>query len=253
MPKTSLDAIDRKILKYLIKNARMPFLEIARECGISGAAIHQRIRKLDDSGVILGSRLIVDPKMMGFDVCAHISITLKDPQLLKQTVEQLKEIPEIVEAHFITGSGNILVKLYCVDNEHLMRTIFDGILRIQGVSSTETQISLQEAFQRQVNIDFIEEKHPAENHPLSPHDGDPIGSPFFHACEGKGATRFVIISRKNPPGPDFPDLPGTRTTKSRHPAIYPENRPPPAKRRTCRHKRKAPRLKTGGAPRQTIV
>ncbi|MFQ6939614.1 MAG: Lrp/AsnC family transcriptional regulator [Alistipes finegoldii] len=80
MPKTSLDAIDRKILKYLIKNARMPFLEIARECGISGAAIHQRIRKLDDSGVILGSRLIVDPKMMGFDVCAHISITLKDPQ-----------------------------------------------------------------------------------------------------------------------------------------------------------------------------
>ena len=128
MPKTSLDAIDRKILKYLIKNARMPFLEIARECGISGAAIHQRIRKLDDSGVILGSRLIVDPKMMGFDVCAHI-----------------------------TGSGNILVKLYCVDNEHLMRTIFDGILRIQGVASTETQISLQEAFQRQVNIDFIEE------------------------------------------------------------------------------------------------
>ena len=107
--------------------------------------------------MILGSRLIVNPKMMGFDVCAHISITLKDPQLLKQTVEQLKEIPEIVEAHFITGSGNILVKLYCVDNEHLMRTIFDGILRIQGVSSTETQISLQEAFQRQVNIDFIEE------------------------------------------------------------------------------------------------
>ena len=112
MAKTALDAIDRKILKFLIKNARMPFLEIARECGISGAAIHQRIRKLDEAGVILGSRLIVDPKMMGFDVCAHINITLKDPQLLKQTVEHLKEIPEIVECHFITGSGNILVKLY---------------------------------------------------------------------------------------------------------------------------------------------
>ena len=118
MVKTSLDAIDRKILKYLIKNARMPFLEIARECGISGAAIHQRIRKLDEAGVILGSRLIVDPKMMGFDVCAHI---------------------------------------YCVDNEHLMRTIFDGILRIQGIATTETNISLQEVFQREVNIDFIEE------------------------------------------------------------------------------------------------
>ncbi|WP_295897988.1 Lrp/AsnC family transcriptional regulator [uncultured Alistipes sp.] len=157
MPKIALDAIDRKILKYLIKNARMPFLEIARECGISGAAIHQRIRKLDESGVILGSRLIVDPKMLGFDVCAHIGIIIKDPQQLMQTMEKLRDVPEIVECHFITGSYNILAKLYCLDNEHLMRTIFDGILRIPGVSTTETFISLQEAFQRQVNVDFIEE------------------------------------------------------------------------------------------------
>ena len=94
MAKTALDAIDRKILKYLIKNARMPFLEIARECGISGAAIHQRIRKLDEAGVILGSRLIVDPKVMGFDVCAYISIMLKDPQLQARTVEELKKVNE---------------------------------------------------------------------------------------------------------------------------------------------------------------
>lgn len=157
MPKITLDAIDRKILKFLIKNARMPFLEIARKCGISGAAIHQRIRKLDESGVILGSRLIVDPKMLGFDVCAHIGIIIKDPQQLMQTMEKLRDVPEIVECHFITGSYNILAKLYCLDNEHLMRTIFDGILRIPGVSTTETFISLQEAFQRQVNVDFIEE------------------------------------------------------------------------------------------------
>ena len=157
MAKTSLDAIDRKILKYLIKNARMPFLEIARECGISGAAIHQRIRKLDEAGVILGSRLIVDPKMMGFDVCAFVSITLKDPQLLQPMVDQLKKVPEIVECHFVTGKGNILAKLYCVDNEHLMRTLFNSILRLQGVATTETTISLQESFQRQVDVDFIEE------------------------------------------------------------------------------------------------
>ncbi len=157
MSKANLDAIDRRILKYLIANARMPFLEIARECGISGAAIHQRIRKLTDSGVILGSRLIVDPKVMGFDVCAYINITLKDPQMIKPTVERLKEISEIVECHFVTGGGNILVKLYCVDNEHLMQTIFEGILRIQGGAATETTISLDESFQRQVNIDFIEE------------------------------------------------------------------------------------------------
>lgn len=157
MSKTNLDAIDRKILKFLIKNARMPFLEIARECGISGAAIHQRIRKLDESGVILGSRLIVDPKTLGFDVCVYIGIRLQDPQYLDATVEKLKQIPEIVECHFITGTYNVFVKLYCLDNEHLMKTIFDGIVRIQGISTTQTYISLFEAFQRQVNVDFIEE------------------------------------------------------------------------------------------------
>ena len=124
MSKVTLDAIDRKILKYLIKNARMPFLEIARECGISGAAIHQRIRKLHDQGGDSGQPADRrSPKTMGFDVCAYINITLKDPQLLKPTVENLKEVPEIVECHFVTGKGNILVKLYCVDNEHLMQTI----------------------------------------------------------------------------------------------------------------------------------
>ena len=157
MSKASIDAIDRKILQHLIRNARMPFLEIARECGISGAAIHQRVKKLDEMGVILGSRLEVDPKKLGFDVCALIGIRVSDPSRYENTVETLKQIPEVVECHFITGKGNILVKLYCVDNEHLMRTIFNSILRIQGLATTETYISLQEVFQREVNIDFIDE------------------------------------------------------------------------------------------------
>ena len=156
MAKTALDAIDRKILKYLIKNARMPFLEIARECGISGAAIHQRIRKLDESGVILGSRLIVDPKMMGFDVCAHISITLKDPQLLTKTVEELKKVPEIVECHFITGEYNMMLKVYCLNNEHLMQILFEKILTIDGVLKTETFISLVQSFSRQIDVKYLE-------------------------------------------------------------------------------------------------
>ena len=94
----------------------MPFLEIARKCGISGAAnIHQRIKKLDESGVILGSRLVVDPKMLGFHVCAYIGIRLQDVSILMQTVDRLKQIPEIVECHFITGTYNLFVKLYRVD------------------------------------------------------------------------------------------------------------------------------------------
>lgn len=156
MKTINLDVIDRKILKFLIKNARMPFLEIARECGISGAAIHQRIHKLTDAGVIQGSYMVVEPKTLGFDVCAHITITLKDPQQLQETIDELQKVPEIVEAHFVSGKGNILVKLYCVDNEHLMRTIFDRVLRIQGIAATETNISLQEVFRRPIDLDYVE-------------------------------------------------------------------------------------------------
>lgn len=155
MSQVVIDAIDRKILKYLITNARMPFLEIARKCGISGAAIHQRIKKLNESGVILGSRLVVDPKILGFDVCAYIGIRLQDVSILMQTVDRLKQIPEIVECHFITGTYNLFVKLYCVDNEHLMTTLCDRILAIPGISTTQTYISLNEVFQRQIYVDCL--------------------------------------------------------------------------------------------------
>ena len=156
MAKTTLDATDKKILRFLIKNARTPFLEIARECGISGAAIHQRIRKLEDMGIIQGSRLVVAPKSLGFDVCALISIRVNDITRQQDTVEQLKHIPEIVECHYITGSYNLMVKLYCIDNEHLMRTIFDKILHVQGVSSTQTYMSLNESFQREIFVDCLD-------------------------------------------------------------------------------------------------
>ena len=157
MTKISIDNIDRKILIFLIKNARMPFLEIARECGISGAAIHQRVKKLEESGVISGSRLQVDPKALGYDVCAFIGIRISDPSMNYETVKLLKNIPEIVDCHFITGKYNILVKIYCFDNEHLMHTIFDHILKVPGIAQTETFISLSEAFDREVFVDGKQE------------------------------------------------------------------------------------------------
>ncbi|MFI3281537.1 MAG: Lrp/AsnC ligand binding domain-containing protein [Rikenellaceae bacterium] len=158
MAKTQLNDIDRKILRFLIKNARMPYLEIARECGISGAAIHQRIRKLEELNVIQGSRILVNPKALGFDVCAFIGITLKDPQLLLETMDKLMSIPEIVESHFVTGDYNILVKIYCTDNEHMMHTLFDNLLSIPGVASTQTSLSLKESFQRQIYLSFLGEE-----------------------------------------------------------------------------------------------
>ncbi|MBQ1981155.1 MAG: winged helix-turn-helix transcriptional regulator [Alistipes sp.] len=157
MVKTNLDATDRKILRFLIKNARTPFLEIARECGISGAAIHQRIKKLEELGVIQGSRLVVAPKSLGFDVCAFIMIRTSDITRQQDTVELLSKVPEVVECHYITGSYNLLIKVYCVDNEHLMRTIFDRILHVQGVASTQTYMSLNESFRREIQVDCFKE------------------------------------------------------------------------------------------------
>ncbi len=157
MPKASIDSIDRKILQYLVRNARMPFLEIARECGISGAAIHQRVKKLDEMGVILGSRLEVDPKSLGFDVCALVGIRISEPSMSDETVAALKSVPEIVECHFITGEYNMMMKIYCLDNEHLMHTLFDKILPIPGVIKTETFISLREVFSRQIDVRHLEQ------------------------------------------------------------------------------------------------
>lgn len=156
MAKYNIDAIDRKILSHLIKNARMPFLEIARECGISGAAIHQRVKKLEEAGIIIGSRLEVEPKALGFDVCAFVGVQLSQPELSESVIDMLNSIPEVVECHFITGRNTLLVKVYCQNNEHLMKILVNTIQKIQGVNQTETFISLDQTFSREVSVNEIE-------------------------------------------------------------------------------------------------
>ncbi len=155
MIRPDMDQTDRTILRLLMKNARMPYLEIARECGISGAAIHQRVKKLTDIGVIRGTRLIVDPKSLGFDVCTFIGIQLRDVSLHDSTIETLRGVPEVVECYFLTGKYNLFIKVYCHDNEHLMHTIFDKILTVPGITTTETFISLSETFSRQVSVEDV--------------------------------------------------------------------------------------------------
>ena len=145
-----IDSTDQKILSFLVKNARMPFLEIARECGVSGAAIHQRVKRLEANGVITGSRLLVKPQALGLNVCAFISISLSEANKYPEVVASLKKIPEIVECHFVTGKYAILIKVYCFDNDHLMEIILSTIQNIPYIQSTETMISLDEAIERQV-------------------------------------------------------------------------------------------------------
>ena len=147
-----MDEIDRKILGFLIKNARMPFLEIARECGVSGAAIHQRVKKLELNGVITGSRLLVKPQALGLNVCAYISVTLSEANKYPEVIAAFRAIPEIVECHFVTGRYSLLVKLYCYDKDHLMDILLNTIQKIPYVQSTETQISLDNEIERQVGV-----------------------------------------------------------------------------------------------------
>ena len=137
-----IDKTDQKILSFLVNNARMPYLEIARECGVSGAAIHQRVKKMEASGIITGSRLIVKPSTLGLNVCAFISVTLSEASKYPEVVAALKRIPEIVECHFVTGKAALLVKLYCFDNDHLMEVLLDTIQNIPFIQATDTMIAL---------------------------------------------------------------------------------------------------------------
>ena len=145
-----IDKTDQKILSFLVNNARMPYLEIARECGVSGAAIHQRVKKMEASGVITGSRLLVKPSTLGLNVCAFISVTLSENSKYPEVVASLKKIPEIVECHFVTGKAALLVKVYCFDNDHLMEILLKTIQNIPFIQATDTMIALDEAFERQI-------------------------------------------------------------------------------------------------------
>jgi len=150
MTNYQIDAIDQKILSFLVKNARMPYLEIARECGVSGAAIHQRVKKMETMGIITGSRLLVKPNALGLNVCAFVGVTLSQANSYSQVVEALKRVSEIVECHFITGEYALLIKVYCFNHDHLMNVLINTLQNIPGVGKTETWVSLEQTIDRQV-------------------------------------------------------------------------------------------------------
>ncbi len=152
-PFQQLDELDRKILKLITQNAKIPFLEIARECGVSGAAIHQRINRLHSIGVIKGSEYLLDPIAMGYKTCAFMGIFLKKASLFDEVVKLLEEIPEVVECHYTTGQYAIFIKIYAKSNEHLKRILHDRLQSIEGISSTETIISLDVTFKRQLPVE----------------------------------------------------------------------------------------------------
>ena len=151
MANFQLDSLDYKILQMPSVNARKPYLEIARECNVSGAAIHQRIQKLINMGVLKGSESLINPSSVGYDTCAYIGFFLKDPSQFDQVIEKLKTIPEVVECHITTGQYDMFIKLYAKNNNDLM-SIIHGKLQNLGLARTETLISFKEVFKRNIPV-----------------------------------------------------------------------------------------------------
>ena len=146
-----LDELDKKILRLIAADARIPFLEVARDCGVSGAAIHQRIQKLNALGVLKGSQFIIDPEKLGYETCAYIGLNLKDPETFDEVLEKLKEIPEVVECHYTTGNFDMFIKIYAINNHHLLTIIHDKLQPL-GLARSETLISFHTALDRQLPI-----------------------------------------------------------------------------------------------------
>lgn len=150
----SLDLLDKKILRLISGDARIPFLEVARSCNVSGAAIHQRIQKLTNLGILKGSQFIIDPEKVGYETCAYIGLYLQNPAKFDDVVEELRRIPEVVECHYTTGGFDMFIKIYARNNHHLLNVIHDKLQPL-GLSRSETIISFNAAINRQVPIDAL--------------------------------------------------------------------------------------------------
>ncbi len=162
-----LDALDKKILSLIADDARMPFLEVARVCNVSGAAIHQRIQKLTNLGILKGSRFIIDPEKIGYETCAYIGLFLKDPEKFDYVVEELKKMPEVVECHYTTGGFDMFIKIYALNNHHLLEIIHDKLQPL-GLSRSETIISFNAAINRQLPIIDVPEDDDEEEELAQP-------------------------------------------------------------------------------------
>ena len=147
----NLDSLDKKIIRMIAQDARVPFLEVARACNVSGASIHQRIQKLTAMGVLRGSQFIIDPEAIGYQTCAYMGLNLKDPEKFNTVVTALLKIPEVVECHYTTGDYDMFIKIYAYDNYHLLQIIHDKLQPL-GLARSETIISFGSAFERQLPV-----------------------------------------------------------------------------------------------------
>ena len=161
MARHNLDSLDRKILRLIAADARVPFLEVARSCNVSGVAIHQRIQKLTALGVLKGSQFIINPEKIGYEACAYVGLFLKDPSSFDEVVEKLRQIPEVTECHYTTGGYDMFIKIYAKNNHHLLDIIHDKLQPL-GLSRSETIVSFNAVIDRQLPMPGIDEENDNE-------------------------------------------------------------------------------------------
>jgi len=147
-----IDRLDRKILEIISQNARIPFKDVAEVCNVSRAAIHQRVQKMIEMKVIVGSGYHINPSVLGYNTCTYIGVKLERGSMYKDVVPEFEKIQEVVECHFTTGPYTMLIKLYARDNEHFMELLNGRIQEIPGVISTETMISLRQSIKREIPV-----------------------------------------------------------------------------------------------------
>lgn len=148
-----LDEVDKKILAILMRNAKTPYTDIAKKIHVSSGTVHVRMDKLEKMGIVTGATLSIDYTKLGYDISAFLGIYLDKSSFYDEVSEQLKNIPEVVAAHYTTGIYSIFAKIICRDTAHLKEILHDKIQKINGIQRTETFISLQESINRPISIE----------------------------------------------------------------------------------------------------
>ncbi|WP_412462918.1 Lrp/AsnC ligand binding domain-containing protein [Halobacteriovorax sp. RT-2-6] len=147
-----IDSIDKKIIKLMEKDARMPFLEMARKIGVSGGTIHQRVEKLREAGVIVGSTIKVDYTKFGHNVVVLLGLHLVNARDIHKVIEKLEKMDEIVEAYYTTGDYALIVKIIVKDINHFHEFLIGKIQMIKEIQSTESFISLKQVINKSLNV-----------------------------------------------------------------------------------------------------
>lgn len=150
--KINLDKLDLQIIAAMMEDAGISYADLGKKLSVSGGTIHVRIKKLQESGVVKGTRLNVDLKELGYDITAFVGVYLEKSSLYDTVAKDLKKIPEIVRLNYTTGNYSMFIEIVCRDITQLRHVLHDELQKIKGIERTETLISLEESFNRTVQV-----------------------------------------------------------------------------------------------------